>query len=327
MQRVWAATKILSDWRNSQLSGCTMPSLVDKKIVGLLKQIKGIAMTANPSRRLLLAGTLVGLLPASGGLGAQNLPPLKLGIMPFNSTLALIKTHQPLTQYLESHLGRRISVFTSSDYFTYINELLDGHFDLAVAGPHFGMMAQERGMIIMARYKADLQSVFVVRADSAIKTLEDLRNKRIGLSSRLSISSIGGVKWLQDNGLKLGQDYQLIERSTHGAAVAGVAVGEFDAALTTFTPLKQIPEDVRAKIRVLPIDAHAPHLMTLAHTRLGAPMLERVRQALRSFPDSPGGRTFFQETGYQGYVNVTPADVLALKPLVALTVEMMRQSR
>ncbi len=159
-------------------------------------------MTTYPSRRLLLAGLLVGLLPAAGRLGAQNLPPLKLGIMPFNSTLALIKTHQPLTQHLEDRLGRRISVFTSTDYFTFINELLDGHFDLAIAGPHFGVMAQERGMTIMARYKADLQSVFVVRTDSAIKTLDDLRGKRIGLSSRLSISSIGGVKWLHDNGLK-----------------------------------------------------------------------------------------------------------------------------
>ncbi len=113
----------------------------------------------------------------------------------------------------------------------------------------------------------------------------------------------------------------------HGAAVAGVAVGEFDAALTTYTPLKQIPEDVRARVRVLPIDAHAPHLMTLAHNRLGAPMLERVRQALRAFPDTSGGRSFFQETGYLGYVDVTPADVQALKPLLALTVDLMRQSR
>ena len=284
-------------------------------------------MTSFLNRRHVLASAVCGLFPAAGVVGAQSLPPLKMGIMPFNSTLALIKTHQPLTQYLEGRLGRRISVFTSNDYFTYINELLDGHFDLAIAGPHFGVMAQERGMAIMARYKADLQSGFVVRTDSAIKTLDDLRGKRIGLSSRLSISSIGGVKWLHDNGLKLGKDYQLIERATHGAAIAGVAVGEFDAALTTFTPLKQIPEDVRAKIRVLPIDAHAPHLMTLAHTRLGAPTLERVRQALRTFPDSPGGHAFFEETGYQGYVDVTPADVLALKPLVALTVEMMRQGR
>jgi len=283
-------------------------------------------MTAFVGRRLILTSALGGLLGMDLAQ-AQSLPPLKMGIMPFNSTLALIKTHQPLIQHLESKLGRRINVFTSTDYFTFVNELLDGHFDLAIAGPHFGSMAQERGSVLLFRYKADLQPVFVVRTDSNLKILDDLRGKRVGLSSRLSISSIGGVKWLQDKGLALSKDYQLVERSTHGAAIAAVAVGELDAALTTFTPLKQVPDDVRAKVRVLPLDIHSPHLMTLAHTRLGAQEIERVRNALRSFPETPAGRGFFQETGYGGYAEISASDLKTLKPFVDLTVEMMRQNK
>lgn len=258
---------------------------------------------------------------------AQPLPPLKLGIMPFNSTLALIKTHQPLTRFLETQLGRHVTVYTSADYFTFVNELLNDQFDLAIVGPHFGSMARERGAQLIFRYKADLQPVFVVRADSGIKTLEDLRGKQIGLSSRLSISSIGGVKWLQDRGLRLGTDYRLVERTTHGAAIAAVSVGELDAALTTHTPLKQIPEDVSAKIRVMPLDIHVPHLMTLASARLTPGELEKVRLALRIFPDTPEGREFFKETGYVGYADVTQADIQSLKPYVELTVQMMRQGR
>ena len=263
----------------------------------------------------------------SSGVIAEQLPPLKLGIMPFNSTLALIKTHQPLTHYLEARLGRQVVIHTSADYFTYVNELLTGQFDLAIAGPHFGSMAKERGALILYRYKADLQPVFVVSADSPIKSLEDLRGKRVGLSSRLSISSIGGVKWLQDSGLRLEKDYQLYERSTHGAAIAAVAVGELDAALTTHTPLKQIPDDVRAKIRVLPLDIHVPHLMTLANPKLGSKTTEKIRVALREFANTADGQAFFKETGYLGYVEVTPTDLQALQPFVDLTVQMMRQGR
>ena len=263
-------------------------------------------------------------LPAQA---THEAPPLKLGIMPFNSTLALIKTHQPLTQSLEKQLGRRVVIHTSADYFTFINELLAGQFDLAIAGPHFGSMAREKGDILLFRYQADLQPVFVVRSDSPIKTPEDLIGKRIALSSRLSISSIGGAKWLQDRGLQLGKDYLLTERSTHGAAIAAVAVGEVDAALTTHTPLKQIPEDVRAKIRTLPLDVHVPHLMTLASRRLQGVDIQRLRTALLNFAHSPEGEAFFRETGYQGYVDISRQDIESLKPFVDLTVKMMRQGR
>jgi phosphonate transport system substrate-binding protein len=280
------------------------------------------------TRRTCLTTLLLGAGLQTSGVHAQHkLPQLKLGIMPFNSTLALIKTHQPLVQHLEAQLGRNVVVYTSADYFTYVNELLDGHFDLAIAGPHFGAMSQARGMAILTRYKSTLQPVFVVKVGSPIQTLNDLRGKRVALSSRLSMSSIGGAKWLQDQGLKLGRDYQLVERSTHGAAVAAVAVGEVDAALTTHTPLKQIPEDVRAKIRVMPLDVHTPHLMTLAHKRLGETDIDRVRKALLHFPDTPAGRAFFKETGYEGYSEVTTADLTQLKPFVDLTVDMMRQGK
>ena len=269
------------------------------------------------------------------GLGlasAQNVPqaaaPLKLGIMPFNSALALIKTHQPLRQHLQASLGRPVDIFTSTDYFTFLNEMLDGRFDLAIAGPHFGSMAIERGWVPLFRYKAVLQPLFVVRPGSGINRLEDLRGKRIGLSSRLSISSIGGVKWLQDHGLQLDKDYRLFERSTHGAAVAAVAVGELDAALTTHTPLKQIPEDVRAKVTILPLDIAVPHLMTLANPRLGKQEVQKIKQALMSFSATSGtGADFFRDTGYLGYEEVSTADMRALKPYVDLTLRMISKSQ
>lgn len=266
---------------------------------------------------------LLGFLLA-GSAHAQDATPLRLGIMPFNSALALVKTHQPLRQHLQSRLGRPVELFTSADYVTFLNELLDGQFDLAIAGPHFGIMAVERGWTVLYRYRAVLQPIFVVRTDSRIKTLDDLRGKRIGLSSRLSISSIGGVRWLQDQGLKLDKDYHLVERATHGAAVAGVAVGDLDAALTTYTPLKQIPEDVRAKVAILPVDVKVPHLMTLAGPRLERKEVARVKAALAEFSAaSAAGTEFFKDTGYLGYEEVSAADIRQLKPYVDLTLRMI----
>lgn len=247
--------------------------------------------------------------------------------MPFNAPVALLRTHQPLIQHLEKELGRPIVVRSSSDYYTFVNQLLDGQFDIAIAGPHFASMAQTKGWVILVRYRADLQPVLVVREGGPISEIDDLRGKRIGLSSPLSMSSIGGVKWLLDQGLKMGSDFQLHEYPSHGAAIAAVTAGEVEAALTTHTPIRQVPEDVRRRIRIMATEIHMPHLMTLAATRLGTPEVARVRTALDKFPSTPAGETFFRDTGYLGYADVTASDLKALRPFVDLTLQMMRPIR
>lgn len=269
-------------------------------------------------RQLLQALASLSLLSLAEQTFART-PALRLGIMPFNSTLALFKTHQPLREHLQNDLQRPVDLFTAADYFTFLNASLAGEFDLLITGPHFGVLCLKAGYQPLVRYRAVLQPVFVVRKGGDVRRLEDLRGRRIGLSSRLSISSIGGVKWLLDNGLQMGRDYQLYERTTHGAAVAAVAVGELDAALTTHTPLRQVPDDVRAKVDILPIDVRVPHLMTLAHQRLGQPTVGRLRQSLNAFGATTAGAEFFRSTGYEGYAPISSSDIAALEPYVALT--------
>lgn len=281
---------------------------------GWVRYVRWMVRLALPPLLVLLAGTTA---------MAADPPPLRLGIMPFNSALALIKTHQPLRQYLQQSLGRPVEIFTAPDYAAFQRDSLAGGFDLLITGPHFGVMCLDKGYEPLFHYKASLKPIFVVRPDSGIRGWEQLRGRRIGLSSRLSVSSIVGLKWLDDKGLELGRDFQVEEKVSHGAAIAAVAVGELDAALTTFTPLRQVPADVQARVTHFATDAAVPHLMTLAHGRLGGPELARLRAALLAFPSSPEGVAFFRDTGYQGYEPISAADIKALKPYTPIVQRLM----
>jgi phosphonate transport system substrate-binding protein len=163
-----------------------------------------------------------------------------------------------------------------------------------------------------------------VRDDSAIKGAADLRGKRIGTPSRLAVISSSGAKWLDDQGLRLHQDYQVVEYPSHAAVVAAVAAGELEVGLISSTAWQQVPEMVRARTRLLALDIRMPHVMTLAHSRLPKADTERVRKALLGFGETAAGQAFLRETGYLGYVEVTPADLEKLRSYADLTVKMMR---
>lgn len=250
--------------------------------------------------------------------------PLKLGIMPFNSTLVLIRTHQPLVSHLEQALGRKIQILTSNDYFTHINQVMAGDFDLLITGPHFGVMAAEKAYQPLFRYQTDLLPVFVVRQDSSIQKIADLRGKRLGMPNRLAVISNGGVKWLSERGLQLHQDYQSVEYASHGAAIAAVVSGEVDFALSALSAWQQGQETLRAKTRLLETDIRLPQVMTLAHRRLPPADINRLRQALLSFGETSAGQAFFRDSGYQGYREISAADLEQLRPFIELTVKMMR---
>lgn len=228
-------------------------------------------------------------------------PTLNFGIMPFNSALTLIKSHQPLREHLQNQLGRKIDLLTSPDYFTFVNDLAEGRFDLAIAAPHFALLAKQKGYLPLLRYQADLEFIVVIPASQNWQ-VTDLRGKRIGIPSRLTIAAISGVQWLRDHNLMLGQDFFLREYPTHGAAVAAVAVGDVDAAVVAVSALRQNPPDVQRRVRPIESVLRMPHLMTLVHRRLPETLIKRIRLALLAFPTTPAGAEFMHATGYLGYI-------------------------
>lgn len=250
---------------------------------------------------------------------------LRVLLLPFTNTVALMKVHQPLRQHLQDQLGQEVELYTSADFVSHFNEIRAGAFDLAITGPHFGAWAVDHGQVPLVRYRPPLRPLLVVRRDGGITSVAQLRGKTVALSNRLSISSIAGEGWLTQQGLQADRDYRLTVSPTHTAAIMGVAMGEVDAAITTHTPVQQAPQDIRDKITELPTDAAVPHLFTIASNRLPAARVQQIRAALMSFGQTPGGAAFFSETAYEAYVPLTENDVATMRPYVDLLLRILPQ--
>lgn len=259
------------------------------------------------------------------GLAQAQAMSLRMAVHPYNSTLALLSTHRPLTLYLGKALGREVEFFTAPDFDSYLNSLLAGEYDLAIAPPHFAVLAMQKGYVPLFNYRLSLEPVLAVRVDSSLREAEDFRGKQIAMADPTAFIRIVMIKWLEDHGLRAGRDYRIIEKKTHGAAVASVTLGEADAGLATMTTLRQVPADIREQLRPVSSGLKLPHVVTMAHRRLGEAEIARIRKALLAFPDAVEGREFFAQMGVGGYDALDAEDLRVLQPYVDYYLQMRRE--
>jgi len=281
-----------------------------------------------PFRRLFgfAVSLLVGLVLLAGPVRAEVLDnrPLRIGLLPTNAPLSLLRLYDPLRSYLQSRLDRPVELYTAANFRRSYEDVKSGEFDLLVTAPHFGVVAVDLGYLPLVRYKAELRPLIVVPKGSSLNEGEQLRGKKVLTANRLTALSVVTETWLESRyGMRAGRDYQLVDASGHGTAIRTVGMGDADAAISSRSALAQVPEEIRNRVDSFEASIAVPHQFTLVHPRLGAQRIDALRAALAAFPDSEEGRRFFAASGFQGYAPLTPLDIEAARPYADKVVRMI----
>ena len=245
---------------------------------------------------------------------------IKIGILPYTDTLKILKVYQPYKQFLENKLQQKVEIYTANSYEHFFEDTKKGQFDIIITGPHFGLIHIQDGFIPLFRYNTQLEPLFVVLKNSPYSKVEDLKNTKISMSNYLSVSSIGGIKALLDEGFKNNVDFKLINSNSHTSAIKSVILGDSDAAITTYTPIKQLTnKDIQNEIKIFPSGFSMPHLFTIANPQLSKEKIELLKNALLAFEQSSTGQVFFTKTGYKGYIEISKQDLEAMSPVLEET--------
>ena len=122
---------------------------------------------------------------------------LVMGLIPAESNDEMIQKFEPMRAYLEKKLGRKVKVFTATDYSGVIEAMKKKRIDIAWFGPlSYYLAEQEAGaeafaVGVMPNGKSTYRSYFVVPGDSPAKTLMDLKGKSAAFVDPASTS--GGL--------------------------------------------------------------------------------------------------------------------------------------
>lgn len=243
-------------------------------------------------RCMLVLSLTVALLAACDRRPSAG-PPLRIGYMNCNSAAETMQRFGPLTRYLSERLGvpcEAVPVdtqdfeqrFKAGEFaFTHTNSLLyiilKHDYDLQL------LAAEKRG-----QFGARTAGAIIVRRDSPIQSLQELRGKRMIFGPQLAPSG-----WLAqyDLLLKAGLDpesdlgFSTIPQGSfkHEKLVYGVYLGAFDAAAAPVLDLETMTRDGKIAaddFRILAQSEIIPYCTFGASAKADPELVEKFRKAL-----------------------------------------------
>ncbi|RCJ25164.1 phosphonate ABC transporter substrate-binding protein [Nostoc minutum NIES-26] len=248
-----------------------------------------------------------------GGQGRQE----RQGGFPSGRTLG--------TQRVQSMSVTSFDFQIAKDYKEIIDWLVQGKLDMAYLSPLAYLEAVDRGAKVeplVAAIDIDTRqpwyrACIIVKQDSPIKTLKDLKGRRIAFVDKSSTSGyLMPVATFNQIGIDSQRDFaQVLYAGSHSKSLAALEDGSVDAAATNVSSYlkrqksgKLTPENSRVLWESAPI----PNSPIVVSQKLPPEVILELKQAFISSPDGIEDIMGIESTGY---TLVIPSDYAPIQRL------------
>lgn len=205
--------------------------------------------------------------------------PIVLGVVPQQSAEEIHRRWSALAAHLSGVIGREVRIATAPDIPRFEACLAAGAYDLAYMNPyHYVVFHDLVGYRAIARRSwPPLRGILVVRADSDIRTREDLAGARVAFPSLGAFgASVIQRAELRALGVRIEPHYV----KSHASVYLTVSRGYFAAGGGVMRTFNAMDEDIRASLRVIyTSDDYTPHAIA-AHPRLSPDLSARLADAM-----------------------------------------------
>lgn len=282
-------------------------------------------------RRILLP-LLVAVLLFSSAAPLAAAPKAKaftLGVFPYLSPNQMVEQLSPLVKRMEQALGRKITMVSAPDFMSYVERTAKGEYDLVLTAPHMGRLAQTRdGWQLVVMTGQQTATVILVRKESGIETIEDLRGKRMAVGNRRSVTYLLAEEALAKKGLSLGKgkDVEVVETATFSNVVQSVFLREVEAGATPtllWDKWVGVNEEQHRQLREIfrAQKPAPPSFLVMMPPKTDEATIRRLRESLLQFHTTPQGKDFFQKSQFESFLPPDDATMKRIDPYVHVLVE------
>jgi len=231
-------------------------------------------------------------------VSASAAEPMILAVHPYLPSNELIQRFTPLANYLGKKIGRAIEVRVGSDYDEHIAYVGKDQVDIAFMGPSSYVMtvAKYGKKPLLARLETDgnplFRGYFIVRQDSPLKSLTDLKGKRLAFGDRDStMSHLVPQYMLEKAGVPLNKLAHYEFLGSHDNVVLAVLSGDFDAGAVKDEVFEKY---AKQGLRVLVDTPYYSDHVFVTRSTLAPGMIQTLRNAMFTLKDTPGGREILE---------------------------------
>jgi len=168
---------------------------------------------------------------------------IKVAVLPLYSTITIFERYEPLMRYLTRKTGHEFKIVVPRNFEDFVNVVESGAVDFSYQNPYiFSIIAKDVDMQPLVTTIGDdsalgdgdrgktYRGVIITRADSMIRNIDGLRNKKILITSPKSAGGYLSQKiFLQKQGINVERDMKIIDAKKQENVILGVYRGEADA--------------------------------------------------------------------------------------------------
>lgn len=240
-----------------------------------------------------------------------------LGVLPNISARVLLMQYQPMREYLEQSLGRPVQVVTATSFRDFAQATREGRYDAVVTAPNLGRMAQkDSGWVPLAQYEPGIPALLVALASNPDAVVSRLKGKSLAMANPQSLVAMVGTRWLVEQGLVSGRDFQVVTTPNDDSLGAILLSGEAPFAIMSMGEFKAKPDALRQSLRIVTQIATVPGFLVMARP---ATEHQKLADALAAFSGSEAGARFFALSGFNHIRRASESELTVLDPYVEAT--------
>ncbi|MEK6691302.1 MAG: phosphate/phosphite/phosphonate ABC transporter substrate-binding protein [Nitrospirota bacterium] len=259
---------------------------------------------------LMVCLFLILVMAPAMGIAAE----IKFGLLPRLPEKQLIEMFTPLAKYLEKETGMKVTLVIPKDFDTYTKQAIAGDFDIGFTNPNIYITVKKASPQVEPLALASepgpgtkLVGVFITLADSPIKSIKELKGKKI---SFVDVGSAAGyvaqMLELEKAGIK--KDDIKIEFAGKPPKVGeAVRDGKADAGGMPEPVFKRLPFEYMLKVigKTAPLPNWPMHTTKKTDKAVAA----KVKEALLKLkPLTATAERALKDANLEGFVPTTDKD-------------------